>query len=134
MPVKLSKMAIDLGVVTANGPALLAFYRDLLGFRQEPDMPFPMGGVMHRLCCGESLIKIVVPDPAPENFPKKGAIENATGYRYWTMTVDNLNDIMEACDAYGAQILVPAREIRAGVIIGIAADPDGNLVEFVEHT
>jgi uncharacterized glyoxalase superfamily protein PhnB len=32
MGVKVAKDAIDLGIVTTNGPAMLAFYRDVLGF------------------------------------------------------------------------------------------------------
>ena len=40
MGVKVAKDAIDLGIVTTNGPAMLAFYRDVLGFVHaaiEPD-------------------------------------------------------------------------------------------------
>ena len=33
MGVKVAKDAIDLGIVTTNGPAMLAFYRDVLGFK-----------------------------------------------------------------------------------------------------
>ena len=62
MTVRLTKTAIDLGIVVKNGPAALAFYKDLLGFKHEGDMPMPGGGTMHRLLCGDSLIKIVVPD------------------------------------------------------------------------
>ena len=133
MPVQLAKQAIDLGIVTRNGDAMVAFYRDLLGFRQEDDTPFGAGGVMHRLWCGESLIKIVVPDPAPEQDPDRGAIPNATGYRYWTMIVENLEEIVGACEAAGSRVVVPVTQIRPGVTIGIVTDPDGNLVEFVDY-
>ena len=56
MAVELAKAAIDLGIVTANGEAMVQFYRDLLGFKEEPSTPFPMGGTMFRLWCGDSLI------------------------------------------------------------------------------
>ena len=133
MGVELSKGAIDLGIVTRNPEAMLGFYRDLLGFTEEPSTPFPMGGVMYRLWCGESLIKIVAPDPAPEQGPVAGAIANATGYRYWTMRVNNLAQIMAQCEAAGVNVVVPVREIRAGVTIGMVEDPDGNWVEFVTY-
>ena len=81
MGIRLRKKAVDLGIVAKNGPMMLSFYRDLLGFRHEGDIPFPMGGVMHRLWCGDSLIKIVVPDPSPEKFPEKQGITGAFGYR-----------------------------------------------------
>lgn len=133
MAVELSKDAIDLGIVTRNPEAMVAFYRDLLGFREEPSTPFPMGGVMHRLWCGDSLIKIVAPEPAPEQNPAPGPIANATGYRYWTMRVTNLADIMAQCEAAGANVVVPVREVRPGVTIGMVEDPDGNWVEFVTY-
>lgn len=132
MLVDLAKSAIDLGIVTSNPEEMVAFYRDLLGFREEPSTPFPMGGKMYRLWCGDSLIKVVAPDPAPETGPPGGAIANATGYRYWTMIVNNLEDVMARCDEAGVKIVVPIREARPGVTIGMVEDPDGNWVEFVK--
>ena len=133
MGVELTKSAIDLGIVTSNGDAMVQFYRDVLGFTEEPSTPFPMGGTMFRLWCGESLIKIVVPEPAPAQAPAPGPIAAATGYRYWTMRVSNLVEIMSQCEQAGAQVVVPVTEPRPGVTIGIVADPDGNLVEFVTY-
>lgn len=133
MSVSLSKSAIDLGIVTNNGDAMVAFYRDLLGFEEEPSTPFPMGGTMYRLWCGESLIKVVVPDPGATASPTPGPIAAATGYRYWTMRVNNLADVMKECEAAGVKIVIPLTEARPGVTIGIVEDPDGNLVEFVTY-
>ena len=133
MGVELSKTAIDLGIVTNNGDAMVEFYRDVLGFVEEPSTPFPMGGTMYRLWCGESLIKIVVPEPAASQKPAPGAIAEATGYRYWTMRVSNLAEVMAQCEQAGAKVVVPVTEPRPGVVIGIVADPDGNLVEFVTY-
>ena len=133
MPVQLAKQAIDLGIVTRNGPEMLAFYRDLLGFRHEADTPFGPTGIMHRLWCGDSLIKICVPDPAPAKSPEPGMIGQASGYRYWTMIVDNLEDIVDECVRAGRDVVVPIKEIRKAVWIAIVADPDGNLVEFVRY-
>ena len=58
MEVKVAKDAIDLGIVTTNGPAMLAFYRDVLGFVHEGDIAMEHVGikVMHRLWFGQSLI------------------------------------------------------------------------------
>jgi len=131
---KLSKSAIDLGIVSNDGQAALKFYRDTLGFRHEADTPFPMGGTMHRLWCGDSLIKIVVPDEAPQQRPAGGGIAGATGYRYWTISVSNLADLVEACRAGGYRIRVEPREIRSGVTIAIVEDPDGNWVEFLQSS
>jgi len=133
MSVSLSKAAIDLGIVTNNGDAMVAFYRDLLGFREEPSTPFPMGGTMFRLWCGDSLIKIVVPEPGAPEGPVAGPIAAATGYRYWTMRVDNLADVMAECEAAGVKVVIPLTEARPGVTIGMVEDPDGNWVEFVTY-
>ena len=38
MGVKVAKDAIDLGIVTTNGDAMLSFYRDVLGFKHEGDI------------------------------------------------------------------------------------------------
>ena len=131
--ISLTKDAIDLGIVTSNPEPMLAFYRDLLGFREEPSTPFPMGGQMYRLWCGNSLIKIVAPDPAPQETSPKGPIARAAGYRYWTMIVENLEEIVTACDSAGHKILVPLTEVRPGITISMVEDPDGNWVEFVRQ-
>ena len=131
MPVALKKSSIDLGIVTMNGEAALAFYRDTLGFKHEGDMPMPGGGKMHRLLCGESLIKIVVPGKAPAAKAPPGGLQGSTGYRYWTMTVTNLTEILGACQKKGYKVAIPETEIRPGVKIGMVEDPDGNWVEFL---
>lgn len=134
MPIQLQKDSIDLGIVAANGPAMVAFYRDVLGFVEEPQTPFPGGGVMNRLRCGTSLIKIVEPATAPAARPAAGGIPSATGYRYWTMSVSNLEAVVAECQAAGRKLVVPVTEVRPGVTIAIVDDPDGNLVEFLQMT
>ena len=131
MGVALKKTSIDLGIVTTNGAAMLGFYRDVLGFRYEREMPMPVGaGVMHRMFCGDSLIKLVVLPAAPAK-AAPGGIGGATGYRYWTMTVSNLDEIAQACEKAGAKVAIAPREIRPGVRIAMVEDPDGNWVEFL---
>ncbi|MGE5864731.1 MAG: VOC family protein [Rhizobacter sp.] len=131
MGVQLKKQAIDLGIVTTNGPAMLAFYRDVLGLQYLREMPMPGGsGVMHQLMCGDSMVKLVVAESTPEEAPK-GGIQGATGYRYWTITISNLTEVMAQVAAAGHKIVVKERELRPGVTIGIVADPDGNWVEFL---
>ena len=131
MGMTLSKQAIDLGIVTTNGGPMLAFYRDVLGLTLQGEMPMPGGvGVMHRLLCGDSLVKLVVLPavPAPA---APGGIQGAAGYRYWTITISNLGETVAACQAAGAKVVMGEREIRPGVRIAIVADPDGNWVEFL---
>lgn len=131
MGIELTKQSIDLGIVTTNGPAMLAFYRDVLGLKFEREMAMPLGGgVMHRFLCGDSVIKLVVM-PTVQAPAAPGGIQGAAGYRYWTMTVSNLTEMVQACANAGTPVLVPETEIRPGVRIAIVSDPDGNWVEFL---
>ncbi len=134
MGVKLAKDSIDLGIVITDSEASLAFYRDLLGFEHVADTPMPAGmnGTMHRLNCGTTLVKLVKLDEVPEARPAKGGIAGATGYRYFTMIVDNLAEITAAVKDAGHKVRIDCAEIRPGVSISMVEDPDGNWVEFVE--
>lgn len=134
MGVALTKAGIDLGIITGQPAQMLGFYRDVLGFRQEPDTPFPGGGVMHRVWCGDSLIKLVAPAKQPDARAAGGGITGATGMRYFTLSVSNLEAMVEACRAAGSTVVVAPREARPGVRIAIVTDPDGNLVEFLTLT
>ena len=73
MGVNVVKDAIDLGIVSTNGDAMLTFYRDVLGFRHEGDIHMEHVGIktMHRLWFGNSLIKIVVPVDDPPIDPRR---------------------------------------------------------------
>jgi catechol 2,3-dioxygenase-like lactoylglutathione lyase family enzyme len=130
MAVQLTKDAIDLGIVTTNPEKMLEFYRDVLGFEDGGEMPMP-GGAMHRLQCGSSTIKLVAPRKTPPGTAPPGGIQGATGYRYWTISVSNIPELVAACEAAGHNVVVPVTEIREGVTIAIVEDPDGNWVEFL---
>lgn len=131
MAVAITKDSIDLGIVVRDADAALKFYRDTLGLVEEPATPFPGGGKMYRLRCGTTLIKLVAPAVVPDARPEPGGIPNASGYRYWTISVSNLDEVMGQCEAGGYKVVVPKTEVRPGVTIGIVEDPDGNCVEFI---
>jgi len=133
MTVQLAKSAIDLGIVVTDGPKALAFYVDLLGLEHVGDMPMPIGGggTMHRVQCGDSLLKLVAFDTTPPA-ATGGGIPGGLGFRYVTLIVSNLDEILAACAAVDVKIVTPATDIRPGVRIGIVEDPDRNWVEFVE--
>lgn len=134
MSLRLTRKAVDIGIVTRNWDAMLAFYRDLLGLRHESTMDMPGGIVMARLRAGQSLIKIVVTDPEPVSDAAPDGIKGATGCRYWTLHVSNLDEVLDIVEAAGHKIRVGRRTIRDGVDIGIVEDPDGNWLELVETT
>jgi len=132
MELALTKDSIDLGIVISDADAALAFYRDNLGMELISQGPMPFGGTMYRLMCGTSTIKLVHLDAQPSATAPPGGITGALGYRYWTISVSNLEEITAAVEAAGYTVAVPVREIRDGVSISIVEDPDGNWVEFLQ--
>ncbi len=134
MGVELSKDSIDLGIIVQDGEAALRFYRDTLGFEHVGDMPMGGGGTMHRLMCGTSLIKVIEYEEERPAKAAPGGIDAATGYRYWTISVSNLDQLVESCEAAGYHVAVVPREIRPGVRISMIEDPDGNWVELLESS
>lgn len=133
MAVQLAKSSIDLGIIVTDSEKALAFYVGVLGFEHQADTPMPIGGggTMHRLMCGESMIKLIKFDTDPPA-AAPGGLTGATGMRYFTMQVTNLSEMLAACAVAGAPVVVPESEIRPGVSIGMVEDPDGNWVEFVQ--
>ena len=130
MGLELAKDAIDLGIITRDAAPMVAFYRDLLGFTDEGQMPVPGIGTMYRLRCGSSLIKITEADPKADAAP--GGLAGATGMRYWTISVVDVDAAAEMCRQAGHEPVIPPRDIRPGVRIAMFADPDGNWVELLQ--
>ncbi len=132
MPIAITKDSVDLGIVTKDAEPLIKFYRDTLGLKPDGEMDMGGGGHMTRLSCGTTTIKIVVNGKEPENVAAPGGLGGATGYRYFTISVDNLEEVTAECDAAGYTISVPPTEIRKGVTISMIQDPDGNWVELLQ--
>ncbi len=131
MPLNITKDSIDIGIVTADAGPMLKFYRDTLGLEFEAEMPMPTG-TMHRLRAGTTVVKIVVHNKPPAAAPAPGGLDGATGYRYWTISVDNIVEASDECAAAGYKVAVPVTEIRPGVRISMIEDPDGNWVELLQ--
>jgi glyoxylase I family protein len=131
MTVQLTKDSIDLGIHVKDPEKSLAFYRDTLGFEQVGEMDMPGGMHMWRLMCGSSMIKLVNSSRGAKAENPLGGIVGANGYRYWTVSVSNLDEIVAKCEAGGYNVAIPVTEIRPGTQIAMVEDPDGNWVEFL---
>jgi len=134
MPIALQKDSIDLGIVITDSERSLAFYRDALGLDHVADtpMPGPMQGTMHRLRCGTSMVKLVRLDEVPTAHPAPGGIAGATGFRYFTISVANLDEATRACRDAGANVLFDGVELP-GLRVSMIEDPDGNWVELIHR-
>lgn len=130
---KLQKNAIDIGIITNQLDAMLGFYRDDLGLEVEAVIDMPGGGIMHRLKAGDSVVKIIETDPRPELEAAPGGIRGATGYRYWTLHVSDLEQELARLKSAGHDIKVGPKQVRPGVTIAMVADPDGNWVELLQN-
>ena len=51
-----------------------------------------------------------------------------------TFVVKNLSELCAELKGKGIEFAVTEKEIRPGVRIAMAKDPDGNIVEFVERS
>ena len=71
------------------------------------------------------------PKEAPPAQAPTGGIRGATGYRYWTMRISNMDSVMEDVRNAGYNVPVPPMDIGGGVKIAMVEDPDGNWVELV---
>lgn len=132
MALEVVKDSIDLGIVTTDSAPMLKFYRDTLGLAQDGEMDMPGGGKMTRLSCGTTTLKIVVNAKEPKASAPAGGIGGATGYRYFTISVSNLESATAECGDAGYKVVVPPTEIRPGITISMIEDPDGNWVELLQ--
>jgi len=131
MKVSLTKSAIDLGIVTKNAEGMCNFYQNTLGFEFHSTGK-RSDSVVYRLMCGDSMIKIVQYDNEPDGEVIPGGPHAGVGYRYWTMTVENIDEIVTHCENEGHVVVVPTVEIQAGARIAMIEDPDGNWIEFLQ--
>lgn len=130
MPVKLSKAALDIGLISTNSTQMVAFYRDVLGLSQDPDVTIPNYGTIYKFNCGESILRIMAPVGSPERVAG-GAFMSRDGLRYITLNIDNLEEMVKACRDFGCAVPVDIRDLRPGVRCAQIQDPDGNHVEFI---
>ena len=134
MVMKLTSPGLDLGIVVSDLEQSLRFYRDLLGLHHEGSNPVPGGGTMHRLWAAESMVKLVAPEPAPAAPVIAGGLRGgALGLRYFTFSIDGIDELMEELVANGVTVTRAVTEMAPGVRIALVEDPDGNQVEFLER-
>jgi predicted enzyme related to lactoylglutathione lyase len=131
--INVQKPAIDIGIIAKDIDAMMKFYGESLGLELEATIPMPGGGAMNRFKVGDSIIKVIELDPATPSEAPPGGIRGASGYRYWTIHVPNLEEVVNRIDSGGYKVVVPAKVIREGITIAIVADPDGNWVELLQN-
>jgi catechol 2,3-dioxygenase-like lactoylglutathione lyase family enzyme len=122
---------IEVGVVTTNLDAMVAFYEGFLEleFQGEVDMP---GGSQRRYSLGRGVVKLVTYDSAPPMPATRGGGRAQAGIRYFTIGVNNLRAVAEAFGDSEYEVVEPVTEYAPVPGMGwmFVADPDGNWIEL----
>jgi catechol 2,3-dioxygenase-like lactoylglutathione lyase family enzyme len=135
MPLELDTMAvyaIEYGLHVRDAQASLRFYRDTLGMTPYAEIYVP-GAHVWGLRFGNSMIKLLQDDvpPASQN-PR----ERSIGFRYITIHLTNIDQVVKECEAAGYEIMtppsrfVPSRPGDPECGFALVRDPDGNTVEL----
>ena len=133
MAVDIAQDGIELGIVTRDTGPMLEFYRDILGLEFEREVTMANGVHQTRLKCGPNIIKLIVYPKEPKVDSPPGGVVGATGYRYWTIAINNLDEAIPTCEAAGCKIPVPVTAIHEGIRISMVEDPDGNWVNLIQR-
>jgi catechol 2,3-dioxygenase-like lactoylglutathione lyase family enzyme len=130
VPAKLSAAPVEFGVVVSNRARSVAFYGDLLGLPYLGEIVFPLGRLW-RFAIGSAVVKLIGYDDPIEALSPPGALR-AVGYRYLTVYVTNIEELVAECARGGCSVPMSVTEAAPGVRFAFVEDPDGNRVELVE--
>jgi catechol 2,3-dioxygenase-like lactoylglutathione lyase family enzyme len=113
---------VDLGCRDLDRSA--AFYRDLLGFTEEPGHCFRAGDVRIRLTAAG-------PGAGDGGWVND---DRQRGVRHFGMKVREIDAQIEKLQAAGVRVLSPPADVLGGVRIAFFLDPDGARLEFIQGT
>ena len=122
---------IEVGVVTTNTEAMVAFYEGFLGLEFQGEVEFP-GGSQRRYALGKNVVKLVTYEPPPPVPTAPGGGRAQAGTRYFTIGVNNLRALADEFEASEYDVVEPVTEFAPVPGMGwmFVADPDGNWIEL----
>ena len=137
-PFELTRETIDIAIVCSDFAAAVDFYQHQVGLQVHADLEIPerlavpSGLAPHRfrhlrLKAGNTLIKLMEIEPAPDPLPN----EFRAGVRWLTFHVRDLDETIRELSARGVRFLSGRMEGLAGAF-ACAQAPDNLLIEFVE--
>jgi len=127
---RMTKPALDVGIVANDAVPLISFYRDAFGFKEQEALEIPGSGTIHKLSWGESLLRIFVPTAPARPVAVEEGFAARCGYRYAFLEVSDVKSTAAAAKEVGGTILLEPFELRPGRWVCQIADPDGNVVEI----
>ena len=130
---ELARNDIDVGIVTHHTDAMLAFYGDVLGLPSTGSVELPNRGRIHKFLVGTNVVKLFETlEPVRATTDASAYPWARAGMQYWTLHVDDLTPVVEHLAHHGVTPIGGVIETGYGPRYMLVADPDGNLVEFVE--
>lgn len=130
MLLKPAKNSVDLCIVVSDIRKSLDFFQGTLGLEKTQELQTPYGNV-HRLRYGTSLVKLMDPKHVPPAGPI--GLEKQLGIRFLSFVIRDLSGVCTVLREKGVQFTVPETRVLPDMRIAMVKDPDGNIVEFVEH-
>lgn len=130
---RVCRPSIDLGLVTSDIEASLRFYCEDLGLEKVDAISLPGSRTMHRLRCGDGLLKIQELHDGPPA-PGPPGITARAGIRYFTIWVSDLPELAARLEARGVPFARALQEYRLGVFNAMVFDPDGNTIELSDDS
>ena len=131
MTVQLRTPVLNVGIVTVDFDRMARFYAEFLGFERLPELVFPGSGTVHRFVAGSSVLRLMVPEQRPECDGASGGFLSATGYRYMTLDVTDIEAAAREAAEYGGTVAFGPAAIRPDVKVAQLRDPDGNWIELL---
>lgn len=122
---------IEVGLVTTNLDAMVAFYEGFLELEPQGVIDFE-GGSQRRYSLGNSVLKLVTYTAPPAVPAAPGGGRAQAGLRYFTIGVNKLRAVSEAFEASDYDVVEPLTEFAPVPGMGwmFVADPDGNWIEL----
>jgi len=131
---ELAKPSIDVGIVVADKTSALRFWCEVIGLEHVATLPVPGDDVtIDVLACGTSTIKLLSSPHPPQVVNPPGGPHAARGLRYVTLTVSDLDAVVQRCADAGAPVPVPPSEPAPGFRFAMVEDADGNWIELLQR-
>jgi predicted enzyme related to lactoylglutathione lyase len=116
----------EVGIVVRDVDAVTEFYRDGLGLPHVADLPIPIG-LQRRFAYQDSIIKLLqLEDEPTTSNPPGGVTGGATGLRWLTLQLADLEGVLERCEAAGGKVVMPIQQWEGGSKFMILEDPEGS--------
>lgn len=131
MKLDLLSPGIEVGLVTTNLAAMVAFYEEFLELEFQGEIEFP-GGAQRRYTLGGGVLKLVTYKTPPPLPATPGGGRAAAGMRYFTIGVKDLTGLSKTFTESPYEVVEPLTEFAPVPGMGwmFVADPDGNWIEL----